>query len=86
MSKKVEIEVELLKRLAELAASALNDTVSHSVIKEDTDASDSEIQAAAFMFLRLSDGSNSGLPESISELKEFSLALKNDDFECRFLQ
>lgn len=86
MSKKVEIDIELLKRLAEIAASALNDTVSHKVVKDETGASDSEIQASAFMFLHLSNGVESGLPESVDDLNEFSSALKKGDFENRFFQ
>jgi hypothetical protein len=86
VDKKIEINIELLKRLAEIAASALNDTASHKAVKEETQASDSEIQAAAFMFLRLRDGVESGLPESIDDLNEFSSALKNNDFENRFFK
>jgi len=82
---KIEIDKGLLIRLAELAASAMNDTVSHSVIKEDTDACDNEINAAALMFLRLSDSGIEGLPENITEFKELIKALETDDFENRFL-
>lgn len=38
------------------------------------------------MFLRLSNGVESGLPESIDDLIEFSTALKNDDYENRFFK
>lgn len=81
---KIEIDIELLMRLAEIAASALNNTVSHEAVKEETKASDNDIQAAAYMFQRLSEGSNAGLPESITEFNEFSTALKNSDFDNRF--
>jgi hypothetical protein len=82
---KIEIDKCLLIRLAELAASAMNDTVSHSIIKEDTNACDNEINAASLMFLRLSDGCLEGLPENMTEFKEIIKALEIDDFENRFL-
>lgn len=86
MSQKIEIEVELLKRLSEIAASAINDTISHDVIKQETNASDSEISAAAYTFIRFSDGSFSRVPKSKTDFSELTLALENNDFENRFLK
>lgn len=86
MGKTIEIDAMLLTRLAEIAASALNDTVSHAAVKDEAGASDSEIQASAYMFLRLSHGVQSGLPESIDDFNEFSSALRTGNFENRFLQ
>lgn len=86
MSQKIEVDVELLKRLAEIAASAINDTISHDVIKDETNASDSEISATAFMFIRFSDGSFSRVPKSMHDFSELILALEKNDFENRYLK
>jgi len=43
---KVGIDLDLLVRISEIAASALNDTVSHKVVKSETNATDGDIEAA----------------------------------------
>lgn len=86
MSGKIEIDVALLKRLSEIAASALNDTISHKVVKEETLATDSEIGAAALVFFNLSDGVATNVPQSEKEFSELTLALENRDFDNRFLK
>jgi Arc/MetJ family transcription regulator len=72
---KIEIDQALLARLSEIAASSLSNTTNHKALKDEVKASGNDIHAAAYIFQRLSDGSNAKLPESIAEFNEFSIAM-----------
>jgi malate synthase len=62
-------------RLAEIASSSLSNTVNHKAVKDEVKASSNDLNAAAYIFQRLSDGSNARLPESMAEFNEFSHAM-----------
>ncbi|MCL1132721.1 hypothetical protein [Shewanella sairae] len=82
----MEIDSELLARLAELAASSVNDTAGHDVIKKETGACDNEIQATAYILLKLSRGDINGIPENIVEFNELTTAIRKRDFNNRFFR